>query len=307
MKKKLVAFIIATITILSFGLTTMAAENSWSIVNGYGTVKNTGKGIEVEGDTVLANGYGGLCYMPEAVHEAVAVEFQVMAYPTTTHYFSIGLLDTKNVFWDTAGTMSKGIMTRVSVTTDGNTLQTSGLNITGGTVQAIDVIQSPLKPIGVSHMLTMYREGSDWVYSLDGVVANKIPVSSAKLGNTSYLSVGAYGSSSMELMVTNVYIDEAVTAEMKDGTFIKNLAGDEASSRVYYDDDGRLFIGETTKDSVLSYTEPVYLVNESQNQEADPIMYALIGATGLTLVLSIFVIISEMRKGKSNKKREEVG
>lgn len=295
MKKKIVALMIATITILSFGYTTIAAESDWSIVNGYGTVKNTGTGMQSEGNEIVLNGYGGICYMPEAVNEAVAVEFRVLAFPSTAHYFNFGLLDTKNVFWNTSGTLSKGIMSRVTISTDGNTMQASGYNITGAPVETIASIESPLNAMGVSHMFTIYRNGDSWIYSLDGESAKEIPVKDAKLGTNSYLSIGSYGSSTMEMVISNVFVDEAVTAEMKDGTYIKELAGDAGKNKVYYDEDDRLIIGETVKGGTLSYIEPSYLVDELET-EVDMIMYVLGGSTIIFLAISIFVFINERKK-----------
>ena len=307
MKKKIMAFIIATMMILSFGHTAMASSSDWSIVNGFGTVKNTGTGVTDEGDgSVTVNGYGGLCYLPEVIHEAVAVEFQILAFPSSSHYFNFGLLDTKDVFWNTSGTISKGIMARVSVTADGNTIQATGLNITGAPVQTVDAVKSPIKATGVSHMFTMYRDGGNWVYTLDGEAAEMIPVTSAKLGESSYLSVGAYGSSSMEMMISNVYVDEAVTTAMKDGTYIKELAGDAAFNQVYYDEDGRLVIGETLKNSALSYREPIYAVTEMENQKTDVMVYILAGSAVVTFVLSVLVIVIGIRKNKVSAKREGV-
>ena len=312
MKKTLIAFILMALVLLSFDTTSMAAGDDWTVLNGFGTVPNTGKGLTEEaGGLVVLNGYGNLSYQGKAIKEAVAVEFQVNAFPTSTHYFSIGLLDTPNSRWNTAGTISKGLMTRISVSTDGNTLRAGGLNITGGPVQSIEAPVSDLKALQMTHTLAMYRQGNSWIYSLDGVESMEIPVSSVKLGGSSYLSVGSYGSSTMELAINRVYIDDEVTDEIKNGTYVKELAGDEALSKIYYDDNNRLFIGEVVKDSVLSYAEPTN-INVGMNEEAENptyIPHILIGAASVALILSILMFVLEGKKKsgmKEAKLHEEI-
>lgn len=307
MKKKLIAFIVMALMLLSLGTTSMAAGDDWTILNGFGTVPNTGTGMKEEaGGIVILNGYGNLSYQPKAIKEAVAVEFQVNAFPTSTHYFSIGLLDTPNALWNTAGTISKGLMTRISISTDGNTIRAGGLNITGGPVQSIEAPVSDLKALQITHTLAMYKQGNSWIYSLDGVESMEIPISSVKLGSNSYLSVGSYGSSTMEIAINKVYVDDEVTEEIKNGTYVKDLAGDEALSKIYYDENNRLFIGEVVKDSVLSYAEPSN-INVGMSEEAEGptyIPYMLIGAACVTLILSVLMFILE---GKRKSGRKEVG
>ena len=310
MKKKIITFILAATMLVAFGSTSMAAADDWKVLNGYGTVPNTGKGLSEEpGGIIVLNGYGNLSYQPKVVKEAVAVEFQVTAYPTTTHYFSIGLLDTPNALWNTSGTLSKGIMTRISVSTDGNTLRAGGLNITGGPVQSIDAPVSDLKAVQMIHTLAMYKEGNNWIYTLDGKEAMEIPISSAKLGSISYLSVGSYGSSTMEIVINKVYVDDEVTTEIKNGTYVKELAGDEALSKIYYDDNDRLIIGEVVKDSALSYTEPTNInVNMSEEpQEPAYMTYILLGAASVTLILSVLMFVLEGKRAKKNAGKKEIG
>lgn len=305
MKRKLTVLILMALMLLSLGMTSMAAGDDWTVLNGYGTVPNTGKGLSEEaGGSVILNGYGNLSYQPKEIKEAVAVEFQVNAFPTSVHYFSIGLLDTPDALWNTAGTISKGLMTRISVSTDGNTIRAGGLNITGDPVQSIEAPVSDLKALQITHTLAIYKQGNSWIYSLDGVESIEIPVSSVKLGDTSYLSVGSYGSSTMEIAINKVYVDDEVTKEIKNGTYVKELAGDEALSKIYYDENSRLFIGEVVKDSVLSYAEPSNInVNISEEEEPTYIPYILLGAACVTVVLSVLMYILE---GKRNAGRKEV-
>ena len=302
MKKKLLAVLTLTVLIFSIGYTVTASENDWGIVNGFGTVQNTGSGITYESDgSISVNGYGGICYLPEAVNAAVAVQFKISAYPTASHYFNFGLLDTKNAFWNTSGTLSKGIMARVSVTSDGNTLQATGLNITGDPVVTIDAIKSSLNALGTMHMFAMYRDGDNWVYSLDGVAAASIPVNAAKLGKDSYLSVGAYGSSSMEMIILNVFVDDDVTDDMKDGTYIKELADGSLMNHVYYDEDNRLIIGETVKNNKLSYIEPSYLTDQIRKENKGLLIYLLASFAAVSFIVSVFIWVWEFKEHKRQK------
>ena len=307
MKRKLIAFILMALMLLSLGTTALADGKDWKVLNGYGTVPNTGKGLSEEaGGLVVLNGYGNLSYQPKAVKEAVAVEFQVNAFPTTVHYFSIGLLDTPNALWNTAGTISKGLMTRISVSADGNTIRAGGLNITGDPVQSIEAPVSDLKALQVTHTLAIYKQGNSWIYSLDGVESIEIPISSVKLGSTSYLSVGSYGSSTMEIAINKVYVDDEVTKEIKNGDYVKELAGDEALSKIYYDENNRLFIGEVVKDSVLSYAQPsnINVGMSEETEEPTYISYILLGATCVTVLLSVLMFLLE---GKRKSGRKGVG
>ena len=302
MRKKLFVITILTVFFTCFGCIASAAENDWSIVNGYGSVKNTGSGVTYETDgSVSVNGYGGICYLPKAINEAVSIQFKITAYPTSSHYFNFGLLDTKNVFWNTSGTISKGIMARVSVASDGNTLQATGLNITGDPVRTIDAIKSQLNALEAMHMFTIYRDGENWIYSLDGEKASGVPIKEAKLGKSSYLSVGSYGSSSMEMTILNVFIDNDVTEGMKDGTYIKELAEGDSINNVYYDKENRLIIGEAVKNNKLSYIEPSYLSEEPNKNNSSLLLYILIGFAGISFVASAILWSCELKKHMRHK------
>lgn len=314
MKKRIIGFILVTLLTLSFCLSAMASADDWKIVNGFNTVINTGAGLKEEvNDSLVVNGYGQMCYQPKAVKKAVAVEFQINAYPKeTNHYFSIGLLDTPNAVWDTSGTKAKGIMTRITVSTDGNTLNAGGVSITTPPVQNIASVASDLKALKITHTLAMYKEGNSWIYTLDGNQSMEIPVSSAALGDVSYLSVGAHGSSTMEMVILNVYIDDEVTKKIKDGTYVKDLAGDEGASKIYYDENDRLFIGEAVKDTALSYTNPANVntaIKDEEDVEAEPqyIVYILIGMAGITLILSVVMIIHESTRNRRKSKKKHRG
>lgn len=305
MKKRILGFILVTLLTLSFCMPSMAAASDWNIVNGFGTVKNTGTGLEEQlGDSLVVRGYGQMCYQKKTVKNAVAVEFQVNAYPKeNSHYFSIGLLDTPAV-WDTTGNKARGIMTRISVSTDGNTLNAGGVSITAPPVQNIASVPSDLKALQTTHTLAMYKEGNSWIYTLDGKESMEIPVASAALGSTSYLSVGLHGSSTMEMTILKVYVDDEVTTEIKDGTYAKELAGDDGASRIYYDENDRLVIGEVVKDTALSYTTPTNVnvdMKDAEDGEEQPeyIVFVLIGAACITLILSVLMFVLEgKRKAK---------
>lgn len=314
MKKRITGFMLVVLMALSFYVPSMAATDDWNVVNGFGTVKNTGAGLEEQlGDTLVVNGYGQMCYQPKAVTKAVAVEFQINAYPKeVTHYFSMGLLDTPNAMWDTSGTKAKGIMTRISVSADGNTLNAGGVNVTSQPVQSLASIASELKALKTTHTLAMYKEGNNWIYTLDGKQSMEIPAASSALGDCNYLSVGAHGSSTMEMVVLKVYVDDEVTKEIKDGTYVKELAGDDGVSQIYYDENDRLVIGEVVKDTALSYTDPNNVnveIKNAEDEENEPqyIVWILIGAAGVTFILSILMFVLEGRKNKKGARRQQGG
>ncbi len=299
MSRKSKVLLLTLIVILSFGISTEAAENKWNILSGFGSVKATGTGTSVEEDGSLTfNGYGALTYELQKVQEAVAIQFEIQAYPSSSHYFYFGLLDDKNEAWDVATSKVQGIISEVVVTNSGKVLKMLAMSKSDTGTITINTGASELKAIDMQHMLTMHKEAGSWIYTLDGVEIAKVPVSSIHLDNSANLVAGAFGSSSMEMTVKNVYIDDEVTNEMKDGTYIKEIAGDAGKIKVYYDDEGKLIMGDATKSSVLSYEKPAYVVTDTKQDNNDSIwlMIALGSGAMITLIFSVVMIQKERKR-----------
>lgn len=308
MKRNLTALLAAVIMILSFGNTAAAAANEWNILSGFGSVKATGTGASKEEDGGLTfNGYGGLSYTPLAVHDAVAIQFQIQAYPSASHYFYFGLMDTKSEPWNSTGSKAQGIISEIVVAGSGKLLKLVAMSKSESGTITINTDASDLKALGIQHMLLMYKEADNWTYVLDGVTVARVPASSVKIGETSDLVAGAFGSSSMEMTINNVYIDEEVTGEMKDGSYIKELAGADGSIKVYYDDNDKLIMGDATKSSVLSYEEPGYVVSEMTAEGRDNrcLTIALGCGAAVAFVASIAMFCIESKRKKKACRGEE--
>lgn len=308
MKRNLTALLAVLIMILSVGNTAAAAENEWNILSGFGSVKATGTGTSKEEDGGLTfNGYGGLSYTPRAVHDAVAIQFQIQAYPSSNHYFYFGLMDTKSEPWNNAGSKAQGLISEIVVAGSGKLVKLVAMSKSESGTITINTDASELKALGICHMLVMYKEADNWTYVLDGVTVAKVPASSVKIGESSDLVAGAFGSSTMEMTINNVYIDEEVTGEMKDGSYIKELAGADGQINVYYDDNDKLVMGDATKSSVLSYEEPGYVVSEMKTEGRDNRWLTIMIGCGaaVTFAASIVMFCIENRRKKKTCRGEE--
>ena len=301
MKRNILAWILAVIMILSYGITVEASENNWDVISGFGSVKATGEGLtkDEEGNVTL-NGYGGLFYDGKAVHDAVAVQFQIQAYPAAGYYFYFGLLDSKQSLWNASASKAQGMISRVTVADKGAKLNLLAVNKTSSEAVSINTEASELKAMGIPHMLAMYKEAGNWIYAIDGAVVARVPASSVNLEDSSYLTAGSFGSSSMEMTIHKIFIDDEVTSEIKDGTYIKEVAGSDASINVYYDDEGKLILGETSKASVLSYEQPKYVISELavKNKNNIWLTVALGCGAGIAVVMSFLMFYIEKKKKK---------
>ena len=128
LKRTVLFLFVSVFAFASFSVNANAA-NRWSVIRGYGSCVGTGEGLEegVENITYF-NGYGGTCYVANTFHDAVAVEFQLLALPTTTHYFSIGLVNQKG-YWLATGKEGQGVVTEIS-SVNSNTVSHSVMSIT---------------------------------------------------------------------------------------------------------------------------------------------------------------------------------
>lgn len=245
MKRKWIACLLAVIMLMSFHTTVHAAVQDWKITKGFGTVKGTGAGLSQDGESLVAGGYGEMLYNPKSVKEAAAIQFKINAFPTVTHYFYFGLVNTRQQTWEYAGTQAKGIVTRLVVSKDGQTLTGSAVNTGATGSMVVNSAVSPLKAVGASHILAIYKEDGAWIVALDGAQIAKLPVNSASLGAKAHLIAGAYSSSTMEMEIGDVFVDGEVTPAMKDGTYAVEASGDSGRVEVYVDDEGKLIVGDT--------------------------------------------------------------
>ena len=302
MKRKLMALILGVIMLLSFHSTASAAVQDWKIAKGFGTVKGTGAGLSMDGENLVVNGYGEMAYNLESVEEAVAIQFKINAFPTVTHYFYFGVMNTKQMMWEYAGTKAKGIVTRLVVSKDGQTLTGTAVN-TGATGSlVVNNANSPLKAVEASHMLVYYKDADNWNVVLDGVEIARIPQKSTSLGAKGHLIAGSYSSSTMEMEIDAVFTDKEVTPEMKDGTYAAAASGDSGKVDIYYDDEGRLIVGDTIITGNVE--NPGYAVSQLQviteGWGKTWVPYLAIAA-GVTGILSVVVIVLDKKK-KSGKK-----
>ena len=296
MKRKFVACMLIVLLLISCCGTVSAAKQDWKITKGFGTAKGTGAGLSMEEDSLVVSGYGEMYFNKKSAKEAVAIQFKVNAFPTTTHYFYFGLMNTKDKIFEYAGTQAQGVSARLVVSSDGTTLTASGLNTKATGSMVVSKGTSPLKAVGATHMLVLYKDAGTWHIVLDGVTVAGIPASSASLSGRSYLLAGSYSSSTMEMEIQDVFWDGEVTAEMKDGTYSAKVSGEEGLADTYYDDDGNLILGDTI---VNGSTEgPSYVVNQmltSTGADNSLALYLAIAA-GVTAVVSVVIIVADAKK-----------
>lgn len=304
MKRKWIACLLAVIMLMSFHTTVHAAVQDWKITKGFGTVKGTGAGLSVEEDNLIVNGYGEMVYNTKSVEEAVAIQFKINAFPTVTHYFYFGLLNTKQMTWEYAGTKAKGVVTRLVVSKDGQILTGTAVNTSATGSSVVSNANSSLKAVEATHILVLCKEADTWNVLLDGVEIAKIPHKSTSLGEKSYLVAGSYSSSTMEMEIDGVFFGAEVTPEMKDGTYAAQASGDSGRVDVYYDDEGRLIVGDTIITGNVE--NPGYAVSQlvltPESRFKAWVPYLGIGA-GVTGVLSVVMIILD--KVKKPAKKEE--
>lgn len=303
--KRTVLFLLVSVFVFATFSVNANAASKWSIIRGYGSCVGTGEGLEESIDNITYfNGYGGTCYVANTFHEAVAVEFQLIALPTTTHYFSIGLVNQEG-YWISTGKEGQGIVTEISSVNRGAELKVKGNNITSAGTKEIGTMQSKLKALDVTHMLVIYNDGTFWYVSLDGVTLAPIPMSEVSLGKNSWLVIGANGSSTMQAVVTNIYADDQVTSSMKDGTDVKQSAEDNASLSVYTDAEERLIIGEIVKDGELSYLQPGNTRKDAQQSKLNLQVYIYAGSAVLALVGAVLVFVLSYRKKKRSEHKDD--
>ena len=302
MKRKFVACMLVVLLLISCCGTVSAAKQDWKITKGFGTAKGTGAGLSMNGDSLTVGGYGEMYFNKKDAKEAVAIQFKINAFPTTTHYFYFGLMNTKDKIFEYAGTQALGVSTRLVVSSDGTTLTASGLNTKATGSMVVSKGTSPMKAVGTTHVLVLYKESGTWNIVLDGVTVAGIPASSTGLGSRSYLLAGAYSSSTMEMEIQDVFWDNEVTAEMKDGTYSAKVSGEEGLADTYYDDDGNLILGDTIITG--SMAAPSYVVSQmvqGQAGEGNNLVMCLAIAAGITAVLSVVVIAVDAKKKKDRK------
>ena len=305
MKRKLIACILAVIMIMSLHVTAAAAVKDWKIAKGFGTVKGTGAGLSTQDSGLIVGGYGEMVYNPKSVKEAVAIQFKINAFPTVTHYFYFGLMNTKQDIWEYAGTKAKGIVTRLVVSKDGQVLTGTAIN-TGATGSlVINNAASPLKAVGATHVLVMYKEADAWNVVLDGTPIAKISHKSTSLGSKAHLIAGSYSSSTMEMEIQGVFVDGKVTQAMKDGTYSAAASGDAGRVEVFVDDEGKLIVGDTIITGNVE--NPGYAVNQLTINTADWAKtlapYLLIGAA-VTAVGSVVIILLNKKRKKEASHEE---
>lgn len=305
MKRKIIAFMFVIIMLMSFHTTAVAAVEDWNITKGFGTVKGTGAGLSMEEDVLTVGGYGEMLFTQKRVEEALAVQFKVTAYPKVTHYFYFGLVDSQQL-WETSGAKAKGIINRVVVSNNGQTLSATTLTTTAsaGTL-SVNKADSTMKAVEVSHMLVMEKQMDNWCITIDGVEVAKVPHATSGLKDLNYIIAGAYSSSTMEMQIQGIFVDEEVTSEMRDGSYISKVAGDEGRVDVYYDDEGKLIMGDTI---ITGGTEaPSYIISSLQLETTHwgkPLVpYFLMGA-GVTAAVSIVIFVCSAIKKKPGKKEE---
>jgi len=309
MKKLLIALFVFALVLVPILGTAHATEQDWTIAKGYGTAKGTGAGLSEEDGSLLVGGFGEMCYTKQSVREAVAVRFRIYAYPTTTHYFYFGLMDTAEKMWNTGGTMAKGLVGRVVVATGGETINMSALNTGATGTTTLATVTPQIRALGSDHLLVIYREDDLWHIVIDGVLAARVPVTSTSLAEESHFIVGSYNSAVMEMEIKDVFLDGEVTDEMKDGTFIKELVGDGAQLDTYYDDEGRLIVGDTVVNSVGTYEAPAYGVKDMllviSGGDRPWVPYMLLGAGVATVLSAVMFIVEAVKSSKRKKKSKE--
>ena len=302
MKRKFLACMLAVLVLISCCSAVSAATSDWKIAKGFGTAKGTGAGLTMDQDNLVVGGYGEMVFNRKSVKEAVAIQFKVNAFPSVTHYFYFGLMNTKQKVFEYSGTQALGVSARLVVSNDGTTLTASGLNTRATGTTVVSKGTSPLKAVGATHILVLYKESGTWKVVLDGVSVAGIPASSVSLGKNSYLIAGSYSSSTMEMEIQDVFVDEDVTAEMKDGSYASRISGDAGQADVYYDDEGKLILGDTIITGSLE--APSYVVKEmAQGTAAGSENYViyLAVAAGVTGILSIVIIAVDASKKKGRK------
>lgn len=305
MKRKFVACMLAVLMLIACCSTVSAAKSDWKITKGFGAAKGTGAGLTMDEDSLVVGGYGEMVFNRKSVKEAVAVQFKINAFPAVTHYFYFGLMDAKDKVFEYAGTQAKGVSARLVVSGDGTTLTASGLNTRATGTTVVSRGTSTLKAVGATHVLVIYKESGTWKMVLDGVSVAGIPASSVALGKNSYLIAGAYSSSTMEMEIQDVFVDKEVTAEMKDGSYASQISGDAGQADVYYDDEGKLILGDTIitggVDAPSYVAKQLVLTTAGWGKTLVPYLAV---AAGITAVLSVVIFAADAKKKKTDRKED---
>jgi len=196
----------------------MDLSGIWKIVRGY--QGQQGAGLSYDNGSIIMGGYGGLSYQKGSVTNAAAVEFDLNNYESSGYFFSFGVVNKANVYYNPNGQESQGIYVRISAWNNGNGMNIKVFNLTAAGSDELGTIVTNKPPKGTKHILSIYQEDGVWYVAIDGFQKMKLDME-VDLGEVNYLVAGASQTSELTMTVHNVYLDDDVTAEMKAGALVE--------------------------------------------------------------------------------------
>lgn len=285
-----------------------ATVGGFSVVRGYGRPETSGNGLSIKGKTVSFDGFGGTAYVEKAIKEAVSVTYKLGSHPDTGYWFSFGLVNTKGVFWKPDGSESQGIVVLITAFGDGSGINVMVKNTTSDGTANVTTMTSKIKAIGTDHVITFYKDEDNWVIAIDGSAKAKIVADGTGLAEENYLIAGASNMATMHFEVSDIFIDDKVTSEMKSGVLVAASAGTATEAAAVttggtsYDQDGNLLIGEITKGSALDYLAANNRV-DFMSGSIPTLTYILAGVLGIFILASAgYAGITFLKKKRGVKK-----
>lgn len=285
-----------------------ATVGGFSVVRGYGRPETSGNGLSIKGKTVSFDGFGGTAYVEQAIKEAVSVTYKLGSHPDTGYWFSFGLVNTKGVFWKPDGSESQGIVVLITAFGDGSGINVMVKNTTSDGTANVTTMTSKIKAIGTDHVITFYKDEDNWVIAIDGSAKAKIVADGTGLAEENYLIAGASNMATMHFEVSDIFIDDKVTSEMKSGVLVAASAGTATEAAAVttggtsYDQDGNLLIGEITKGSALDYLAANNRV-DFMSGSIPTLTYILAGVLGIFILASAgYAGITFLKKKRGVKK-----
>lgn len=213
----------------------------WKRIRGYGMGgADNGKELTVVDGKVVMEGYGGIAYVEHSIKNAVAVDFQLEEFDVKkTYFFTFGLINKENVFYNANGGESEGITVRISSFYDQRGMNVEIWYVSQAGAECLGTLRTTKASRGIMHNLAFFKEDGKWYVGIDGIQKMCIDLD-VELGETSYLVAGASALKELKMSVAKVYIDGEVTDKMKEG-FLKPSEGSKSASGEEYGPGGTSF------------------------------------------------------------------
>ena len=277
--------------------------NGWTRIRGYGMNNaDNGKELSVVNGKVVMEGYGGCAYTASSVHDAVAVDFELNEFNIKkSYFFTFGLVNKKRVYINSDGSESQGITVRISSYANGQGLNVDVWYISQAGAEHLGTIKTSGTSKNTTHTFAIFREDGKWYAGINGQQKMSIDLD-VELGDESYLVAGAAAYKELKMSINKVYIDDAVTKEMKAG-ILKASSKATGVSNSLYGPGGTSFSLANFVGEFRTAAETGNLGNLITRMIKSLTWYQwlLIAAIGISITSSIVFVVRERKKTKNIK------